>query len=303
VKDTIIEAMLCQTGSIKDLEKEGKAVETKFDGTRALIIKENGQVTIQNRDGIDYSRRLPELTGAAKIIKGDFIIDGEIIYVNPATGRVEFTPSQRRCATTDLGMIYFLKAKYPVQYAVFDILKVGSKIVVDEPYLERKELLRRLVPPRDDFVQYVPYRFDLRQAWEEVLAAGDEGLVLKDVNSRYVHRRSYTWLKLKNWREAVYDVVGYTEGKGLRSLRFGALVLAENGVYRGLVGSGPNETEMIAIWDRLQNSIQVVRPFDIGQPYTPVQSGLKVEVKFYKITEQGVMRWPVFLRVVTTSAR
>ena len=297
----MIEAMLCEIGNIRDLESQGKAAETKFDGTRALIIKENGQITIQNRDGIDYFRRLPELTGAAKIIKGDFIIDGEIIFVNPATGRVEFTPAQRRCATTDLGMIYFLKAKYPVKYAVFDILKVGSKIVVDEPYLERKEFLRKLIPHGDDFIKYVPYRFDLRQAWEEVLAAGDEGLVLKDVNSRYVHRRSYAWLKLKNWREAVYDVVGYTEGKGLRSLRFGALVLAENGVYRGLVGSGPNEAEMSVIWDRLQSSPRVARPFDIGHPYTPVQSGLKVEVKFYKITEQGVMRWPVFLRVATSA--
>jgi bifunctional non-homologous end joining protein LigD len=239
--------MLCETGSIKDLEKEGRAAEEKLDGTRALIIKDKGEVTIQNRDGIDYSHRLPELTGAAKIIKGDYIIDGEIVYVNPATGRVEFTPCQRRCSTTDLGMVYFLKAKYPVRYAVFDVLKVGSKIVVDEPYLRRKELLRSLVPPRDDFMKYVTYRFDLRQAWEEVLQRGDEGLVLKDVNSKYVHRRSYSWLKLKNWREAVYDVVGYTEGKGLRSLRFGALVLAENGVYRGLVGSGPNEAEMSMI--------------------------------------------------------
>lgn len=286
------------TGDSKDLARSGKAAEEKFDGTRAFIIKEEGKVRIQNRDGIDYSHRLPELVAAPKMIKGDFTIDGEIVYIDPVTGKVEFTPCQRRCSTTDLGKIFYLKVRYPIVFEAWDVLKIGSRFTEDLPYLERKELLRKLIPEGDAVMRYVPHRFDVDVFWEEVKQRGEEGLVLKDVNSRYEFRRSYKWLKVKNWREDVYDVVGFTKGKGLRQLSFGALVLAKDGVYRGLAGSGPNTAEIMRIQNILEKAPRASRPFEIGQSYTPVETSLRVEVKFYKLTESGVMRWPVFNRIV-----
>jgi len=91
-EDSIV--MLCQEGDLKDLRRQGYAGEIKFDGTRVKVIKEKGQVTLINRNRIIYTSRLPELVEAAKLIKGDFIIDGEIVYINPITGLTEFTPCQ-----------------------------------------------------------------------------------------------------------------------------------------------------------------------------------------------------------------
>jgi len=86
--------MLCQDGDLKDLKRQGLAAEEKYDGTRVKIIKKNNIVTLINRHGIDYTRRLTELVDAAKQIKGDFIIDTEAVFINPVTKEVEFTPCQ-----------------------------------------------------------------------------------------------------------------------------------------------------------------------------------------------------------------
>jgi len=86
--------MLCQDGDLNDLKRQGLAAEEKFDGTRVKIVKKNGQVTLINRHGIDYTHRLTELVDAAKQVKGDFTVDTEAVYVNPVTKEVEFTPCQ-----------------------------------------------------------------------------------------------------------------------------------------------------------------------------------------------------------------
>lgn len=86
--------MLCETGDLNDLKRQGFIAEKKFDGTRCLVIKEDNKVTLQNRHGIIYTRRLPELVLAMEKIPESFTIDGEVVYINPTTGEVEFTPCQ-----------------------------------------------------------------------------------------------------------------------------------------------------------------------------------------------------------------
>jgi len=86
--------MLCETGSLNDLKRQGYAAEWKYDGTRVAIVKEGNAVTLWNRDGINYTARLPEIVQAAKRIPGNFTMDGEAVYVNPKTGEAEFTPCQ-----------------------------------------------------------------------------------------------------------------------------------------------------------------------------------------------------------------
>ena len=89
----MIKPMLCETGSVKDLTRQGYVSEEKYDGTMAFIIKENNVVAIQNRHGINYTRRMPELAEAANQIPGNFTVQGEIVYINP-DGEIEFTPCQ-----------------------------------------------------------------------------------------------------------------------------------------------------------------------------------------------------------------
>jgi bifunctional non-homologous end joining protein LigD len=185
----------------------------------------------------------------------------------------------------------------------FDILRLGEEDLTDRPYWKRKEILRDLVGNKDNpTIRFVPYRKDLRKAWEDVIAEGWEGLILKDINSRYAEgERSWSWLKVKNFRTEECEVVGWTDGEGSRAGLFGSLVLARDGRFRGCVGSGFSDYELMKIMEELRSSPAVPKPFPesvVGETYHAVKSGMRVLVKYYETTPSGVMRHPVFLKIL-----
>lgn len=235
----------------------------------------------------------------AKHIPGAFTVDTEVVYINPATGREEFTPCQRRCSTQDWAKISYLEKKYPITAMAFDLLKLDGKDVECFPWLKRKRLLWGLLDHYEGVFQYVQHRFRLESFWEKVKRREGEGLILKDITSRYEHERSYKWLKLKNWRHQICDVVGWTPGKNSRAWFFGSLILAEDGKFVGCAGSGFNDWELRQIKDLLADAKKITEPFSIGEPYTAVDTNLRVLVKYYQITENGVFRFPVFEKIVT----
>jgi len=181
----------------------------------------------------------------------------------------------------------------------FDLLKLDGEDVEGQPLLERKELLSKLLGDNQTF-QYVPHSYDLQKCWEQVVARGEEGLILKDINSRYEHERSYKWLKIKNWRYETCTVVGYTAGDNARKPFFGSLVLADqNGKFRGCVGSGFSDWELRQIKDLFTDAEKISRPFDIGEPWIAANVRLQVQVQYYKSTEKnGLLRHPVFVKIV-----
>ncbi len=298
--------MLAETGDVKDFSRPNFAAETKWDGTRLLIIKKDEDVLLQNRHGIDYTRRVPEVTEAAKKISGSFILDGEVVYINPKTGKEEFTPSQRRCATSDFTKIWYLQRKYPVTVMLFDALEINGENIEKEPFRERKTKLKEILSLYRDalefsdhgVLQFVNYTFRKDEAWKHVLDYELEGLILKDLDSPYVHERSWSWIKVKNWRHQILDVAGFTPGNGRRTGFFGSLVLAKDGRFAGCVGSGFNDWDLRRLKDAFADSPKISKPFDIGQPYVALKTNMKVEIKYYQTTESGVARFPVFTRIV-----
>ena len=88
-----LKPMLCHKGTEKDLDRAGWTGETKYDGTRAFLIKTEDSFMIQNRKGVNYTHRLPEITQEAENILGTFVLDGEICWFN-ADGISVFTPCQ-----------------------------------------------------------------------------------------------------------------------------------------------------------------------------------------------------------------
>jgi len=207
----------------------------------------------------------------------------------------EFTPCQRRCSTQFPDPL--LIRKYPVTFMAFDIIKLGGEYVVDKPYWKRKTLLRGLIS-NSSHIQFVPYRRDVENAWQEVVEKQREGLILKDFNSRYaLGERSWSWLKVKNWRVEECEVVGYTFSSKGRP--FGSLVLAKDGKFRGCVGSGFSDYELLKIMDVLRSSPEMPKPFPetvVGESYKAVKTGLRVLVQYYEATESGVLRHPVYLK-------
>jgi ATP-dependent DNA ligase len=281
---------------LKKLKVRGFGSERKWDGTRVLgINEEDGAITLQNRHGIIYTIRLPEIVKALKRLPEACIIDGEVVYIDPGTGEELFSPCQRRCATQMPD--WMLREKYPVKLEAFDLLQLNGECLERRPYFERKDLLHKLlaVNNEDPALEYVCYDSDLLNAWTEAIDKDREGLIVKRLDSPYEHDRSYSWLKVKNWRFIDCDIVGFTSGANARSSFFGSLVLAREGKYIGKAGSGFNEWELRKMKDTLFDAVTDKKPLQIGEPYQAVDVKMQALVKYYQTTDAGVMRFPVYI--------
>jgi len=258
-------------------------------------------VILQNRHGVIYTVRLPEVVKALRGFHGSWRLDSEVVYLEPNTGEEQFTPCQRRCSTHYPDP--YLTHQYPITMEVFDILKADGVDLKKTPYWSRKQRLHELFSDENDnfnsAIKYVPFERDLLEAWRAVIRAKREGLIVKQENSPYEEGdRSYYWLKVKNWRFEVCNVIGFTAGENARSNFFGSLVLARNGKFRGCVGSGFNEWELRKFKDIFSDAPRTPLRYSyaqVGEPYTAVKLDMQVLVKFYQETEKNVMRFPIFI--------
>ncbi|MET9487520.1 non-homologous end-joining DNA ligase [Nocardia sp. NPDC006630] len=221
----------------------GWAVEMKWDGVRIIAVCEARQCRLYSRNGNDVGGSYPEVVAALKVLSGNgnLILDGEIVAQEP-DGAPSFGRLQRRMHVALPGEQ--LVAEVPVQFFAFDVLRIGARDTMPEPYLERRKRLAEV-----DFAAPLsapPHWIEVdAQALQRVaLEHRLEGIVSKRVDSVYLPgRRSPAWIKtpLRQRTEAV--VAGWTPGAGAMGSTFGSLVLGaydENGrfVYIGNAGTG-----------------------------------------------------------------
>ena len=303
--------MLCENGKESLLDSPLYAAELKADGTH-IRAKKNGTVRIFGRpkkSGIpEYTERLPELVEALGLLPGTFELVGEAVVYKD--GRTWFEGSQRRCSTQNKSKIELYKRKYPALLLTFDITELDGKDLKGLGYEERKKVLFELLDEeangRRGWQHIRPLAHvikDKRKFFDEVVKQGEEGVILKRLNSTYERRRSKSWLKVKHWQIERLKVVGFTEGKpgGKRDGLFGSLVVAkleDDGslVYRGKVGSGFNDAEVRKIYKMLSEHTTDVLSVRAPDEYQPVDMDLEVTVKFYEETKNGVIRFPSLLK-------
>lgn len=207
--------------------------------------KEDPRVRIFSRTLDEISKSFPELPPALRAIPEAAVLDGEILAWNPGTGQaLPFSRLQQRLGRKKVSQQ--LARDVPVVYMVFDVLYSGAELTLERPLSERRELLEKIftsAPERGFLVEDGVAAEDaqgklvfepaisstssdsgqprvilapvvkadsaehLDALFEQGRARGNEGLMVKDVNSAYTPgRRGKSWLKLK--RElATLDVV------------------------------------------------------------------------------------------------
>jgi len=131
---------------------------------------------------------------------------------------------------------------------------------------------------------------------------GLEGVVAKRLDSRYAPgRRDGRWLKVKHARRQELVIGGWTEGRGARAGRLGALELGvhdpDTGAlrYAGKVGTGFDEAELERLAGLLAPLARDSSPFDGRQPARGarfVEPRLVCEVAFGEWTRDGRLRHP-----------
>ena len=73
---------------------------------------------------------------------------------------------------------------------------------------------------------------------DEILSDKGEGVMIKDPDSFYENRRSYSLLKVKKFEDAEATVIAHNRGTGRCSNMLGALVVREKDGTEFKIGSG-----------------------------------------------------------------
>ena len=284
-------------------DRAGWRYEMKWDGFRAIARISGDEVTLTSRNGLDLTPTFPELAVLAGAVRGDAVLDGEIVAPDEH-GVPRFARIQQRAGLTSPRDVERARRGAPVKLFLFDVLEAEGRSLAALPYSERRDRLEKLVTP-NEFVQVPPDAGDdLDAALETSRELGLEGVMAKRAESPYrLGRRSRDWLKLKHTLTQEVVVGGWRTGKGLRADTVGSLLVGvpDGGVprYAGRVGSGFTDRDLDRLRERVDSLAVDTCPL-VGVPALDardahwVTPALVGEVEFGEVTPDGRLRHPVW---------
>jgi bifunctional non-homologous end joining protein LigD len=282
--------------------------ELKFDGIRAIAIKDGKKVSLISRNGNKLDKRFPEIAEAAKDLPvSECVMDGEVVALDDE-GRSSFQLLQA---------LEMEDRKAPLRFYVFDLLQLNGKSLLELPVEQRKPVLAKVCESVSDPIRYSgEISGNAKSLLAEVRRRGLEGLIGKQRGSKYEPgRRSGAWIKLKTVHEQEFVIGGYTPPAGSRKY-FGAILVGyyENGKlkFAGKVGSGFTEKSLSMLYKKFRAEERNDCPFvDLpsksagqwSQGITPsmmnkmhwVNPKFVAQIKFAEWTRDGKLRQPVFL--------
>ena len=253
--------------------------ERKYDGIRLLAFKQGDAVRLYSRN------RLPQdIPGVADAVAAlpvrDAILDGEITW----------DPSTRDDTGARSGQV-------GPAYHVFDVLWLDGRSVTALTLEERRALLQQL--PFRDPLRRVPLLND-PSPWDRACREGWEGVIAKRRDSRYEHKRSKSWLKMKCELTRDFIVGGFTDPQGSR-VGLGALLVGHHDegefTFAGKIGTGFDTRLLLSLRARLDALEIAASPFTraTGLPRLRahwVRPEIVVTVAFIEWTVHGKLRHP-----------
>ena len=269
--------------------------ETKWDGFRAIAVAKPGHASLYSRNLIDTSRKYPTICQALASVTQQVVLDGELVALDEH-GRSRFQLLQNA-----------EREKVHLLYCVFDLLYLDGKDLRGKPLIERKELLKAVLPKSPLLLYSTHVVGEGIKAFNKAKRAGEEGVMAKLSASRYHSGvRTRDWLKVKASQEQEVVIVGFTAPRRSRKY-FGALVLAvregNRWEYAGRAGTGFDAETLRSLHAMLVPLITETKPIAEKVPdaanTTWVKPKLVAEVKFTEWTAAGEMRHPVFLGLRT----
>jgi bifunctional non-homologous end joining protein LigD len=278
----------------------GWLFEIKYDGFRMFAGRHRGRPRLRYRRGADATGAFPEIAAAlGSLPEREVVLDGEVVILDPS-GRPNFQRLQRRFQGRRLEAARAARGR-PATLFLFDVLLVGERDTRPLPLIDRKAILRGLLPP-DPALQYVDHVLgDGESFFEEARALGLEGIVAKRVGAPYAAGRSRDWRKVRIDHSADFVVVGFTRaglgeegGLHVASYRDGDLV------YAGRVGSGFRGGVLAEARALLLPLRRPAPPCTgttpRGDDHTWVEARVVCEVRYKEMTDGGLLRQPVFVR-------
>jgi bifunctional non-homologous end joining protein LigD len=271
--------------------------EIKFDGYRILARLSGGDVTLMSRNGLDWTRKFPEIAAALGRLKiASAVLDGEIVAL-AENGQSSFARLQQALSAGDTGALVF---------HCFDLPYLGDRDLARVKLVERKAALRDLLAGGDGIIRYTDHQ-DARgpEFFQHACSLALEGIVSKQRDAPYVAGRSRSWLKVKCGNREEFVIIGFSDPGGTRQ-GFGSLLLGtheSDGTlrYAGRVGTGFDNALLGSLRKKLDALARKDKPVATLPKGTTIRDvhwvapKLVAEIGFTERTADGVLRHPTFI--------
>jgi DNA ligase-1 len=185
------------------------SVEWKLDGIRIQVHRRGDEVRIYTRNLNEITQALPGIVDAVRRLDvKQAVLDGEAIWMaDDWPAAFQNTVAQIDADAPPEGISTFL----------FDLLHLDGEDLLDTPLEERAAKLETIASQLRVPSILTSEPTDGEHALEESLAAGHEGVVVKDAASLYAAgRRGKAWRKVKPVRTYDLVVLGAEWGHGRR---------------------------------------------------------------------------------------
>ncbi|KAL7287403.1 hypothetical protein TKK_0018518 [Trichogramma kaykai] len=234
-------------------------VQTKFDGERSQIHVRDGRFKYFTRQGYDITQK--PMYGETKDAAGGFvtrniaellapdcrscILDGEMMGWHKERGR--FGTKGQNFDVKNL----LETSKHQPCFVAYDLLEYNGSSLMNKPYSERLEYLRKAFTDREGVMQHcetstVTNEQELHRLFNEALDRDEEGIVIKRHDARYspnVREKSGCFkLKAEYSDKLVQDldliILGGEYGQGRHSGIISSFVVGAAGLPRSSSSGG-----------------------------------------------------------------
>jgi bifunctional non-homologous end joining protein LigD len=319
--------LLTENKNYKELlEDKNWVAEIKYDGNCLLVKGEkvDGEFKFYffNRNLEPYTKDIPKevLTSLEKFNEDDycssFTLHGELVYIDD---KMQNHRTQAQCKESKPYLLFF------------DILELNGEDICDLTWKERKHELTELILIYDMYINKgshisaTAHYLDKKELLKQAEKLKMEGIVLKNIDGKYVSGRSKDNIKVKFKSTDEYIVIGYVDAdeftlkKGdkkptlnKRFAYFGALILADYKdkelVAMGRVGGGFSDKDLKQVTKLLNKSKKnIIKNHTlIDKDYRYAKGKINwldekdwfvVEISMSQKTEYGKPFQPTFLSV------
>jgi ATP-dependent DNA ligase len=205
--------------------------EPKWDGFRALVFRDDGEVLIQSRDGKSLNRYFPELLETLLAqLPTHGVLDGEIVVAG--SSGLDFDALQLRIHPA-VSRVKLLSQETPASIVFFDLLCKGEENLCNQPFEQRREMMESLLSSVAPPIHLTPATRDrgIAEDWfRRFEGAGLDGVMAKLRTATYEPDKR-AMLKVKHERDCDCVVAGFRWHKNGEGTAIGSLLL---GLYDDL---------------------------------------------------------------------
>lgn len=257
-------------------------VDAKLDGIRIQVHREGDDVRVYTRSLDDITARVPEVVEAVRALPvRTAVLDGEALALGEDGRPRPFQETAARSATRDAE----LAAATALRPFFFDVLHLDGRDLLDAPLTERLAALDAVAPAHLVERVVTADAAVAQEAFAGWVAAGQEGVIVKDASAPYeAGRRGGAWVKVKPRHTLDLVVLAVERGSGRRSGQLSNIHLGARDGDGGFVMLGKTfkgMTDEMLAWQTNRFTELAVSPGTIRDNYVvEVRPEQVVEIAF-----------------------